>query len=63
MALFRPEALAIATLPSTTTGIVSLEMPEPVASAEPVIYNLQGQRVGIPAKGVYIKNGKKYLTK
>lgn len=28
-----------------------------------VIYNLNGQRVDTPSKGIYIKNGKKYLLK
>jgi len=27
------------------------------------IYNLQGQRVSIPQKGIYLRNGKKYITK
>ena len=27
------------------------------------IYNLQGQRVGHPTQGIYIKNGRKYIIK
>lgn len=27
------------------------------------VYNLQGQRIAEPQKGIYIKNGKKYVTK
>ena len=29
--------------------------------ANPAVYNLAGQKISIPAKGVYIKNGKKYV--
>lgn len=28
-----------------------------------IIYNLRGQRVAVPTKGLYIKNGKKYMVK
>lgn len=61
-ALAHPEALAIGTQPSTPTGIISAEIPEPLGAAG-TIYNLQGQRISVPVKGVYIKNGKKYLIK
>lgn len=61
-ALARPEALAIGTQPSTPTGIISAEISEPFGAAG-TIYNLQGQRISVPAKGIYIKNGKKYLIK
>lgn len=62
-ALARPQALAIGTLPSATpTGIISAEIPEPCGAAG-AVYNMQGQRVSVPAKGIYIKNGKKYLVK
>ncbi len=61
-ALAHPEALAIGTQPSTPTGIISAEIPEPLWAAG-TIYNLQGQRISVPVKGVYIKNGKKYLVK
>jgi hypothetical protein len=27
------------------------------------IYNLQGQRVEHPTRGIYIKNGKKYIIR
>ena len=28
-----------------------------------IIYNLRGQRVAVPTKGLYIKNNKKYILK
>jgi hypothetical protein len=35
-----------------------------VTDQEPdVYYNLQGQRVGNPGKGIYIKNGKKVIVR
>lgn len=34
-----------------------------VDSADAPVYNLSGQRVGKNAKGVLIKNGKKYVVK
>lgn len=32
-------------------------------TADDAVYNLQGQRIAEPQKGIYIKNGKKYVTK
>ena len=32
-------------------------------SADGIIYNLSGQRVATPTRGIYIKNGKKYIIK
>jgi len=43
-----------------TTGIHSIENGE---SENDVYYNLQGQRVDNPTKGLYIKNGKKVVIK
>lgn len=44
---------------STVTGIESVDMTEDDANA--VYYNLQGQKIDGPQKGIYIKNGKKYV--
>jgi len=45
---------------NTATAITAIE-----GSAEtaPVYYNLSGQRVQTPAKGIYLKNGKKVIIK
>ncbi len=43
-----------------TTGIQSLTTTPKV---DDVIYSLSGQRVNNPQKGIYIKNGKKYIMK
>lgn len=47
-------------LHNETTGIQTAETAQP-ASAD--CYNLNGQRIAQPAKGLYIKNGQKYLVK
>ncbi len=45
----------------TTTGIQQMKAD---TTQEGAVYNLQGQRVNEPAqKGIYIKNGKKYIAK
>ena len=44
----------------TTTGIYSLKMD---LNTDGKTYNLQGQRVDHPQKGIYIKNGKKFIKK
>ena len=46
---------------STDTGIQSLKMNQPIQ--EGVYYNLQGQRIDNPQKGIYIVNGKKVIVK
>ncbi len=46
---------------SDATGISST--PATPANEPDVYYNLQGQRVDTPTKGLYIKNGKKVLIK
>ena len=47
-------------LHNETTGIQTAETAQP-ASAD--CYNLNGQRIAQPAKGLYIRNGQKYLVK
>ena len=51
-------------LPGTTTGIGSVNV-DKHNNANNAVYNLQGQRVNgksLP-KGIYIKNGKKFMVK
>ena len=45
-----------------TTGISSMQA-EPAQMFDNQYYNLNGQRISQPAKGLYIKNGKKYIIK
>lgn len=45
-----------------TTGISSMQA-EPAKMFDNQYYNLNGQRISQPAKGLYIKNGKKYIVK
>jgi hypothetical protein len=45
---------------NTTTGISGIETGK---SNDGVYYNLNGQRISAPAKGLYILNGKKYVSK
>lgn len=44
-----------------STGIQSIMRTS--APADGVIYNLSGQRVNSPRKGIYIKNGRKYIVR
>ena len=44
-----------------TSGIHSVQVNK--ANADDVIYNLQGQRITKPQKGIYIQNGKKLIAK
>ena len=44
----------------TPTGISEIYTITPSNDA---IYNLQGQRINTPKKGIYIRNGKKYIAK
>ena len=46
-----------------TTGIDSIEDGEVGTGTDHVFYNLQGQRVDNPGKGLYIRNGKKVIIK
>ncbi len=52
---------SIYSLNGNTTGINNVAADE--ANADAPVYNLAGQRVGKDAKGVLIKNGKKYVVK
>lgn len=49
-----------AVLKAGTTGI---KAPKAIAADDAPIYNLAGQRITKPAKGIYIKNGKKFIVK
>lgn len=49
---------AIETMAATVSGIHSVITP---SQTDGVIYNLQGQRVNHPQKGVYLRNGKKFI--
>ena len=44
-----------------TTGVASVDKPQTTTNRE--VYNLAGQRVAQPTKGLYIVNGKKVLVK
>ena len=44
-----------------TTAIQSIQFND--SDADDAIYNLQGQRIAKPQKGIYIQNGKKYIAK
>ena len=46
-----------------TTAIGSMPLPAGTGAAAGTVYNLQGQRVAKPAKGLYIINGKKVMMK
>lgn len=46
-----------------TTGIENLMVDENIDDADKVYYNLNGQRVYTPSKGIYILNGKKVIVK
>ena len=45
-----------------TTGISSMQA-EPAKMFDNQYYNLNGQRISQPTKGLYIRNGKKYIVK
>ena len=44
------------------TGINNVEVKKPVTINDDVIYNLNGQVVKNPSRGIYIKNGKKFIV-
>ena len=46
-----------------TTGINQIENVQPATVQDGAIYNLNGQRVMNPGKGLYIVNGKKVIIK
>ena len=52
--------LTKAELKGTITGITPLKITRPKDNA---FYNLQGQQVTNPHKGIFIQNGKKYINK
>ena len=58
-----PETLSnqsyIYSLNGETAGIETLS----IQRADGIIYNLSGQRVVTPAKGIYIKDGRKFIVK
>ena len=45
---------------SSTTGIMSVDAEKP---ADNIYYNLNGQRVTTPQRGIYIQNGRKVIVK
>jgi hypothetical protein len=47
---------------SDPSGIDAIENGQP-ANADAPVYNLNGQRVNIPGKGIYIMNGRKVIMK
>ena len=51
---------AIEEMSATVSGIHSVTTSP---QTDDVIYNLQGQRVSHPQKGIYLRNGKKYVVK
>lgn len=53
------ENISIQTVAGGATGIAEVEAGEP----EGVIYDLNGVRVEHPTKGVYVRNGKKFVVK
>lgn len=51
------EPIIMATIQLQPTGMLD------VKSSDGKLYDLQGREVTEPAKGLYIKNGKKYIAK
>ena len=62
-------ATAVSTAPQLTivfddnNGATAIRNVESTARPVTGIYNMQGQRVNVPGKGLYIINGKKYIIK
>lgn len=56
---FFGEIIALTDSDPNPTGIISIE----ASDSEGAIYDLKGSRVEHPSKGLYIKNGKKYVVK
>lgn len=48
---------------SGNTSAITLPATTPGADSNAPIYDLQGRRVSAPAKGIYIKGGKKYVVR
>ena len=55
-----PEARVLVTFDDETTGIETVDY---VQKTDGLYYNLSGQRVNKPTKGLYIVNGKKFVVK
>ena len=53
---------AIRYIPGGSAGIHSVDS-EKVTVGSSKVYNLAGQRVANPTKGIYIQNGKKYVAR
>lgn len=47
---------------SEASGIISVRGTEKQADSD-VVYDMQGRRISTPTKGIYIKNGQKYVVK
>lgn len=47
----------------TTSGISTASLPTAEQSQSDAIFNLQGQRISKPAKGIYIQNGRKFTSR
>ena len=46
-----------------TTGLMGISCKDKNLQEKGIIYNLNGQRVSSPFKGICIRNGKKYIIK
>lgn len=57
------EVMALRLFANGTTGISTTQKNDGGMTNDNVFYNLQGQRVNNPGKGLYIRNGKKILVK
>lgn len=66
------KATVVTTTPAAAKGIAigfgngtvtAISGVEKAAEGDGAVYNLQGVRVSHPTKGIYIKNGKKYIVK
>ena len=55
-------ALTFSYADDETTGVNSIDNGQ-LTIDNSGVYNLAGQRVGQPSKGIYIKNGRKYVIK
>lgn len=50
-------------VPATATGISNVKQAEPIQKRDDAWYDMTGRRVATPGKGVYIRNGRKYVVK
>ena len=50
-------------MPLTGDVLAVRSIPTDEAAANNVLYDLQGRRVQTPAKGLYIRNGRKVMVK